>query len=267
MAEPFPSVSDRPPLRVIDDPFAGSAELGAGISAALLRRVASGELEPSVQLHRTGPALAFGRLDKLRPGYAAATRIAREHGYEPIERIAGGRAAVFHEGTISFSRAIRAADAYTGTRPRFEEMAEQVATALTALGAEARIGEVEGEYCPGAFSVNARGAVKLAGIGQRVIAGGAYVGGVVVVRGAGRVRTVLKPIYEVLGIDWRPETTGSLALELSEDDEPLPTGVADPLIERTLAALRDVLARNHTLIDAELDEVTRELAAQLRPSP
>ena len=251
-------------LRVIDHSFEGQADLGTGISAALMRRVARGQLEPTVRIHRTGPILAFGRLDKLRPGYADAVRIAREHGYEPIERLAGGRAAVFHEGTISFSHASRAPAAYAGTRERFQGMADTIAAALNDLGADARVGEVEGEYCPGEFSVNARGEVKVAGIGQRVITGGAHIGGVVVLRGAGRIKDVLTPIYEALELDWKPETTGSLALEVGESDETIPTGEADPLIERSIEALRAVLARSYELEEAELDDGTRELAAELR---
>lgn len=264
MPTPPATSPDRPRLRVIDESFPGHADLGTAISAALLRRVARGQLEPTVRLHRTAPILAFGRLDRLRPGYADAVRIAREHGYEPVERLAGGRAAVFHEGTISFSHATRTRGGYAGTRPRFTAMAAQIAAALTALGIGARVGEVAGEYCPGEFSVNARGAAKLAGIGQRVISGGAHLGGVVVVRGADRIRTVLEPIYAALELEWRPETTGSLALELGTDDEPRPLDAPDPLLDRAVAALRDALAREYELIDAELDEPTRELAAELR---
>lgn len=259
-----PPEAEKPPLRVIDESFGRRADLGTGVSAALLRLVADGALEPTVRLHRTAPILAFGRLDKLRPGYAEAVRIARAYGYEPVERLAGGRAAVFGEGTISFSHAIRAADAYAGTRPRFEAMAGRIAVALSALGVDARVGEVEGEYCPGAFSVNARGAAKLAGVGQRVISGGAHLGAVVVVRGAAPIRAVLEPIYAALELDWWPETTGSVALELGESDDPLPITTPDPLIERVISALREALARDYALADARLDDATLKLAAELR---
>ena len=254
----------KPRLRVIDSSFASSADLGTGISAALMRRVAGGEIEPTMRLHRTGPILAFGRLDKLRPGYSRAVAIAREHGYEPIERLAGGRAAAFHEGTISFSRATRQAGAYAGTRERFEEMSATIAAALANVGVDSQVGEVAGEYCPGEFSVNAGGRVKLAGIGQRVISGGAHVGGLIAVRGAGRIRIVLEPIYAALELDWSPATTGSLALEIGEDDEPLAADRSDPLVARTIDALRAVLAERFELVDAELDAGTRDLATRLR---
>lgn len=262
-ASPEPR-SNRPSLRVIDASYAGRADLGTGISAALMRQVARGQVPPTVRLHRTGPILAFGRLDKLRPGYRQAVAIAREHGYEPIERLAGGRAAVFHEGTLSFSRASRQTGVYTGTRERFEDMSATITTALERLGVDARVGEVPGEYCPGAYSVNARGRVKLAGIGQRVITGGAHVGGVIVVRGAERVRSVLEPIYEALELDWDPSTSGSIAAELGEADATHPADQVDPLIARTIDALRAVLSERFELEEAILDPGTEALAVELR---
>ena len=86
--------------------------------------------------------------------------------------------------------------------------------ALARLGVDARVGEVPGEYCPGAFSVNARGRTKLAGVGQRLISGAAHLGGVVVVRDSAGVRDVLIPVYEALGLEWDPETTGSVEDEV-----------------------------------------------------
>ena len=62
--------------------------------------------------------------------------------------------------------------------------------------------------------MNARGERKLMGVGQRVVAGGVHVGGVVVVDGAERVNGVLRPVYAALGLDWRPEATGSVADEV-----------------------------------------------------
>jgi octanoyl-[GcvH]:protein N-octanoyltransferase len=251
-------------MNLIQVSHPGKADLGTGISAALMRRVARGQVPPTARLHRTGPILAFGRLDKLKPGYRRAVEIAREHGYEPIERLAGGRAAVFHEGTLSFSMATRQAGAYAGTRERFEEMAKIIAGTLERLGIDGRVGEVPGEYCPGEYSVNAGGRVKIAGIGQRVITGGAHVGGVVVVRGASRIREVLEPIYDALELRWEPATTGSVAVEIGDDDRTRSAGEDDPLIERAAAELRDVLAESFELHETDIDEGTNRLADELR---
>ena len=80
-----------------------------------------------------------------------------------------------------------------------------------ALGVDARVGEIAGEYCPGRYSVNARGAVKLAGIGQRVVGGGSHTGVVLVVEGEERINEVLAPVYAALGLDWAPRRRGRCA--------------------------------------------------------
>ncbi len=254
-------------FRLVEAAFADDAYLDTAVSAALMRQVARGELGPTIRLNRTGPILAFGKLDRLRPGYRRAVAIAREQGYVPVERIAGGRAAVFGPGTISLSQAIRAgggSGSYPGTRDRFGAMAELIAAAARSLGADARVGEVAGEYCPGEFSVNARGESKLAGIGQRVIVGGAHIGAVIAVRGAGAINAVLEPVYEALGLDFDPAATGSLALELGEDDEPLPRDEPDPLIDRAIEAIRAELERRYELVPAVPAESTLAMAAAIK---
>ena len=129
-------------------------------------------------------------------------------------RLAGGRAAVFHEDTLEVAHAAPDPDPRAGIQERFETEAALVRRALAGLGVDARVGEVEGEYCPGRWSVNAGGRRKLAGIGQRVVAGGAHMGTVLVVDGAARVRAVLEPVYAALGLDWDPATVGAVGDEL-----------------------------------------------------
>jgi octanoyl-[GcvH]:protein N-octanoyltransferase len=255
---PAAPAPDRPSLALIDASFEGQGALGTGVSAALMRRVARGELPTTMRLHRTGRILAFGRIDRLSPGYEGALEIAREHGYEPIERMAGGRAAVFHEGTIAFSRASREPNPARRTHTRFGEIAELIAATLARLGVDARIGEVPGEYCPGKWSVNAGGTIKLAGIGQRVIAGGAHVGGVLVVEDAAAIREVLVPVYEQLGLKWDPATAGSVADALPG---PAPRG---GLFAALTTALREELGQRYEVSEAGLDDATMRLAEELR---
>ena len=119
-------------------------------------------------------------------GYAAAAEAARARGFAAVERLAGGRAAVFHEGTIAIARAYSDPQPPKRTYARFEEMAEVIASALGSLGVDARVGEIPGEYCP-ARTASTPGTTKLAGIGQRMIRGGAHLGGVVV--GSGEARS------------------------------------------------------------------------------
>lgn len=264
MSEPGPAAG-RPPLDLIDASFAGRGALGTGVSAAILRRVARGDLPATMRVHRTGRILAFGRIDRLARGYPRALAVARDHGYEPIERMAGGRAAVFHEGTIAFSRATPQRSMAAGTTERFAEMAETIAGALRRLGIDARVGEVEGEYCPGEWSVNAGGRIKIAGIGQRMIAGGAHVGGVLAVRGAAEINRVLSPVYTALELPWRAEATGSVALALgAEDSLPANPDDDDRLLERVRDALRAELASRYSLREATLDPETMRIASGFR---
>jgi octanoyl-[GcvH]:protein N-octanoyltransferase len=239
-------------LRLIRHSFPDQPELSTAISRTILRRVAAGELTPTVRIHRPGNEVAFGRQDVASPGYEAAAEAARAAGFSAVERLAGGRAAVFHQGTIAIARAYRDPQPPKRTYARFEEMAEMIAAALRGLGVDARVGEVPGEYCPGAYSVNARGAAKLAGIGQRMIRGGAHMGGVVVASGGQEVARVLVPVYEALGLDWLPATSGSVSEELSREVDP---GEVEE-------AVIGELARSYELVDAELDEETMRLAAE-----
>jgi octanoyl-[GcvH]:protein N-octanoyltransferase len=238
-------------LRLIRHSFPDQPELSTAISRTILRRVAAGELPPTIRIHRPGSEVAFGRQDVASPGYEAAAEAARAAGFAAVERLAGGRAAVFHQGTIAIARAYRDPQPPKRTYTRFEEMADLIAEALRGLGVDARVGEVPGEYCPGAYSVSARTRTKLAGVGQRMIRGGAHMGGVVVASGGREIARVLGPVYRALELDWDPATSGSVADELDREVD-----VGE--IEESLIA---ELAKSYELVDAELDEETMAMAA------
>jgi octanoyl-[GcvH]:protein N-octanoyltransferase len=233
-------------LRLIRHSFPDQPELSTAISRTILSRVAAGELPPTVRIHRPGNEVAFGRQDVASPGYEAATQAARDAGFAAVERLAGGRAAVFHTGTIAIARAYADPQPPKRTYARFEEMAEIIAAALKNLGVDARVGEVPGEYCPGAYSVNARGRTKLAGIGQRMIRGGAHMGGVVVASGGREVAHVLEPVYRALELDFDPQTSGSVSDEVGREVD------AGELEE----AVIEELGERYELVPAELDEET-----------
>jgi octanoyl-[GcvH]:protein N-octanoyltransferase len=237
---------------MIKQGFAARPAFGTAVSEAILIRVTAGELPATLRLHRPARELAFSKQDRAAPGFAAASAAARDAGFEPVVRLAGGRAAAFHEGTLALAWASPAERPVTGTQERFEWIAALVARALTRLGVEARVGEIPGEYCPGAWSVSARGKVKLAGIGQRLIAGGAHTGGVIVVTDSPLLRAALEPVYAALELDWDPATAGSV------EDEVAGVGLED--VERALLA---ELAGDLELVEAELDPDTLALAERL----
>ena len=239
-------------LQLVRGAFPDDAALGTAVSHAILQRVASGELPETFRLGRPGRVIAFGRQDVASPGYTRAVAAARSAGFQPVERLAGGRAAPYTEGTMSFSWARADDKPARNTRLRFAETAELIRDALVSLGVDARIGEVPGEYCPGAFSVNAGGTRKLAGIGQRLIKGAAHVGGVLAVNGSADLREALTPIYSALEIDWDPAATGSV-------DEAVPGLTVADAESAIVAALNE----SFEITEVGFDEETLELACRL----
>ena len=249
----FPHVT-QPSLCVVRRAFPGRPVFGTAVSHAILIRVAAGELPATLRLQRPGPILAFSRQDRASPGFEAAVGAAREAGFEPVLRLAGGRAAAFHEQTLACSWAVPDSRPMARTTKRFREMAELLAAALGGLGIDARVGEVPGEYCPGAWSVNARGRTKLVGIGQRLIAGAAHRGAVVVVGESERIRQVLVPVYDALGLEWDPATAGCV------EDE-----IGNVNLDAVEKAILSRLGQRYQLSERELDATTLELAARLEP--
>ncbi len=185
--------------------------LDVALPHALVGLVAEGRRRPVVRCYRPAATLAFGRRDVFLPGFAQAAAAARRRGFTPVIRGAGGRAAAYHEGCLIFDE-VMPADG-SGIRERFADDAHRQADALQRLGVDARVGEVAGEYCPGEFSVNARGRVKLIGAAERIVRGAWVHSSVVVVDGAAEIRAVLENVYSSLGLDWHPATVGDVASE------------------------------------------------------
>jgi octanoyl-[GcvH]:protein N-octanoyltransferase len=240
-------------MRLIRTSFPRDPALDTAVSRALMERAGTGELPETLRLARPGAIVAFAKQDAVAPGYDVAVRAARAQGFEAILRLAGGRAAVFHEETLALAHAVPDPDPRAGIHSRFEATAELLTRALRRLDVDARVGEVPGEYCPGGYSVNARGRVKLAGIGQRLIAGASHMGGVIVAGGAERIRDVLLEVYAALDLDWDPATAGSVAAESP--------GAGVEEVERAILAEYAGLG---DLEEVELDAETLALARRLR---
>ncbi len=243
-----------PRLRLLEDSFEHDPALDAAVSRATMLRVAAGELPETLRIAPTGTTVAFAKRDAVAPGYAEAVAAARERGFDATLRLAGGRAAVFHDGTMEVGHAVPDAEPRGGIHDRFARSAERLARALARLGGDARVGEVAGEYCPGRYSVNARGVTKLAGIGQRVVGGGSHTGVVLVVEAEDRINGVLEPVYAALGLDWDPSASGSVR---SEAPGPTWSSVRDAIVPE--------YARDYELVTGRVDEETLMLARELAP--
>lgn len=240
-------------MRLHRDRFPGRPVLDTAVSHALLRRVARGDAPESLRLYQPDDALLFSSLDARRPGYARALELARAAGFEPVVRLAGGHAAVFLESSLAFAWATADPDASLHIRPRFEKLAGWIVAALRRLGLDARVGELAGEYCPGEFSVNLGGRIKVMGVGQRVIRGGAHVGGVVTVGETERLRAVLVPIYEALELPLQPDKAGGIADEA-------PGLTAEDLVHALAEVLED---EGRALSPAEFDPAIEDEASSL----
>ncbi|HJS97325.1 MAG TPA: hypothetical protein VJ741_23850 [Solirubrobacteraceae bacterium] len=217
---------------------------------ALLAFVAAKRRCPVVRCYRPAATVAFGRRDTFVPGFAAAAAAARRHGFTPVIRGAGGRAAAYDEGSLIFDEVMPADGSQI--RERFAGDAERQARALRELGVDAHVGEVPGEYCPGEFSVNARGRVKLIGAAERIVKGAWLHSSVVVVNSTQSLRAVLTDVYAALGLDWDPSTTGAVA------EEAPGAGIED-----VRAALLAEYGTRYTLAPASLTDADLAHAAEL----
>jgi lipoate-protein ligase A len=226
--------------------------LEVAVSHALVERVNAGALGPLLRIYRPAPTLAFGRLDALRPGFRAAAAAAREHGFEPVVRAPGGHAVAYHDGCLVVDELLAHEDPIAGMQERFAGTGEWLAEALRAVGVDARVGRVEREFCPGDYTVSARGQVKLVGTAQRVVRHASLLAASVAVTGGAGLRAVLTDVYAALALDWDPATAGAI-----EDDRP---GTTLDAVEQAIVATAP-----YELADGTLDGETLALARELEP--
>ena len=226
-------------------------------SRSMLDAVSRGDVGETLELGTPHRVLAFGKHDTTSTAFAAAVSSASDFGFEPTVRIAGGRAAVFHERTIRFGWTMPVDDPAATMHVRFATLADAIVDTLAAFDVEGTIGEVDGEYCPGKYSVHIAGR-KVMGVGQRLTRSGAYVGGVVVLDDADAVNDVLDPVYRLLDLPFDPAVTGAvsdvtqvtandfmdvLTTNIAAGKEIVPTGMPDSI--RTAAS---TLRSDHDLL-------------------
>jgi lipoate-protein ligase A len=244
-----------PPHRVFldEDRALGNAPADVALGPALLREGLAGAAEV-IRIFTPEPTAAFSRRDSLHRGFRAAVQAAEAAGFAPVLRGPGGRLAAYHRGSVVIDHVVRMPDSSAGTTERFELYAEQHAGVLRDLGVDARIGELDGEYCPGAFSVNAAGRAKIIGSAQRVTRDGWMFSSVVQVNGSRELREVLRETYEALGYRLELSTVGAL-----EDFVPGVTTEAVTLAFRRLYSTGEQEACGVTLPGPVAAEVRRRV--------
>lgn len=174
------------------------------VSRALLERVAAGSLDGALRIWQPVPAIAFSKLDLLSPGAEEALAVAERAGLPFVQRMSGGHAVIVGEGSLAVGIA-EPARAFEATRERYERMSDAIVAALGALGVEAEAGELRGEWCPGTWSVHS-GPVKLAGLSQRVMRGGAWTEAVIMLE-PGDV-ALWEELYAALQLPFDARTLG-----------------------------------------------------------
>ncbi len=242
------------PIRLVRDDFSADPALDTAVSRALLIRASDGAVPETLRLHVPGNVVAFGKRDTLSPGYPTAVRAARASGYAAIERLAGGRAAVFTPLTLAFAWTVPDRDPRSGIYARFGELADLMVGAFARLGVTAEVGELPGEYCPGNFSVHHGGRIKLMGVGQRLARHAAHVGGVVVVDGTAALRHILVEVYAALELAWNPATAGALT-----------DAVPGITVAAAAAAIAAELAARRPIVAGTIEGETIALAHRLAP--
>jgi lipoate-protein ligase A len=135
-----------------DDP-----EDGFGLQQAILEEVAAAERGPAALMWTSSRYIGATRQETRLPGFAAATEAASKLGFPVLVRNSGGGAVAANRGSLSFSLTFPVADLRHGLYERYSEGLDLIASALRSIGVEAEGGEVEGEFCPGAYSVRSGG--------------------------------------------------------------------------------------------------------------
>ncbi|MDQ2661543.1 MAG: hypothetical protein M3Y52_06705 [Actinomycetota bacterium] len=171
--------------------------------------------EPFALLHvrRATRVIAFSRRDERRAGFDEARSAAAAHGFEVAVRAVGGTFAPLHEDSLILDEYGFAAGRGSETVARFARHADILRRVFASYGIDTRVGQVEGEYCPGAFSVNARGIAKISGTAQRVSRDAWVVSSVIQVAATESLHGVTEACARAFGQSVDVATIGSLAGE------------------------------------------------------
>jgi octanoyl-[GcvH]:protein N-octanoyltransferase len=242
-------------VRCLTGPLPGPADpaLDLAFAHALLRRVSREELDATIRVYRpAGPAVAFGRRDTNLPGFPAAVATCRMAGFAPVVRASGGRAVAHTTDALVIDHVSPDPLSPNGMEGRFGEFGELFAEVFRGFGVDARVGEVPGEYCPGAHSVNAHGEVKLVGTAQRMVRNAWLFSSVLIFDGAVVLRPLLSRVYDGLGLPFDPASVGAL-----HDEAPGTT------LDDVKAAVLDAYSSRFGLDPAEVDGTTLALAREM----
>ena len=203
------------PFRIIDDTElpADARSSPAEYAAWVQHQLAN--LQPSdkgiLRFRRPRPTAAFSPQDTTHPEYERIKKQAHANGFEPIERGTGGRLTMFDEHFLAVTIILAQAEPHQHTMERFEVFAGAIAGALVNFGIDARVGELLNEYCPGKFSINAEGRIKLVGIAQRMNRRCIQMGAIIAVERSEKACAAIAEAYRAMGLAFDSTTYGAIS--------------------------------------------------------
>jgi octanoyl-[GcvH]:protein N-octanoyltransferase len=220
-------------------------EDGFGLQQAVLEEVASGERGPTALIWTSSRYVGVTRPETRLPGFDKAVEAATASGFPVLVRNSGGGAVAANEGSISFSLTFPVEDLRHGLYERYVEGVDLVAAAIRRIGVTAEGGEVEGEFCPGAYSVRSGGprGIKHAGLAQRVTRRAARVEALILVSNTAELVGILERFYAALGLPFRRESIGDLPADVPRMIEALEAEVRERYGGEEVAVGEELLAK------------------------
>ncbi len=198
----------------------GSLDRGLNPSADLLasRRLlqsvaANPEFGTVVRLYRPAPTVAFSGRESTMSAFPEAVGEAMAFGFEPVIRPAGGRMVALDENWLVLDIIAPESGRDTAHKDVFLAHGQKFVELLQRLGVAASLGAVAGEYCPGDFSINARGRVKIVGTAQRVTRGARLFSASIPLHISPSVAELFVRVNRILGLEWDARTLGALDRE------------------------------------------------------
>lgn len=229
--------------------YLAEPEDGFGLQQVVMEDVSSGERGPTALMWTSSRYVAPTSRERRLPGFGRAARAAEDHGFPILVRNSGGGAVAANEGSISFSLTFPVEDLRHGLYERYAEGVDLISSALRNVGVPAEPGEVEGEFCPGAYSVRSGGGlgVKHAGLAQRVKRRAARLEALILVSNTADLIPVLQDFYKALDLPFRPESLADIKASVPQMVDALSTEVIRrygateaPIDENTLARARSL---------------------------
>ncbi len=201
-------------FRIIDDTkLPAEMWLAPDVYADWVRQQLT-ELRPGdegvFRLRRPKPTAAFSPQDTSHPDYEQIKRLVRARGFTPVERGTGGRLTLYDENALAITIVYPDAMPYQHTLLRYDVLSAAFAKALITLGIDARVGELPDEYCPGKYSVNANGTVKLIGVAQRMNQRCVQIGAIISITRSMTAAAGIAEAYAAMGLAFNPETYGAI---------------------------------------------------------